>query len=82
MLARPDAYSCVECGLPFRSPGFWYHEGIMEHGPAYWSDRGVLCSPKCSLTHYRRREAEGSLSSQPAPDPFDTETIGRNGWPR
>jgi hypothetical protein len=26
--------------------------------------------PKCSLAHFRKREAEGSLPDRPAPDPF------------
>ena len=43
----------------------------IENGAAYWSDRGILCSPKCSLAHFRKREAEGTLSHEPAPDPFD-----------
>jgi hypothetical protein len=69
MLARPD--QCIECGRPFRAEGFCYHEGIPEHGPAYWSDRGILCSPQCSLTHHRKRVTEGTLSEHPAPDPFE-----------
>lgn len=75
MLARPDTYRCVECGLPYRSPGFSYYEGILENGPAYWSDRGILCSPSCSLAHHRRREAEGTLQERPAPDPFEFATL-------
>ena len=71
MLARPDAYRCIECGLPYRAPGFWYHEGRLEHGAAYWSDRGILCSPQCSLAHHRKRAAEGTLQQEPAPDPFE-----------
>lgn len=71
MLARPDIYRCVECGRPYRSPGFWYFQGAIENGPAYWSDRGILCSPQCSLAHYRRREADGTLPERPAPNPFE-----------
>lgn len=71
MLARPDPYSYIECGLPYRSEGFWYHGGKVEEGAAYWTDRGILCSPKCSLTHFRKRQAEGSLPTEPAPDPFE-----------
>lgn len=73
MLARPETKRCIECGLPFDAPTFQYHEGIAEHGPAYWVDRGILCSPSCSLTHFRRREAEGTLPDRPAPDPFEAE---------
>lgn len=75
MLARPDAYRCVECGLPYRSDAFHHYHGRIEDGPAYWSDRGILCSPRCSLEHHRRRAREGSLASMPAPDPFDPAVI-------
>lgn len=78
MLARPDPYSCVECGLPFRSEGFCYHEGRVENGAAYWTDRGILCSPKCSLAHYRKRAADGTLPTEPASDPFDLQAISFN----
>jgi hypothetical protein len=70
MLARRETRRCIECGQPYGAIGFWCHHGDIENGPAYWSDRGILCSPKCSLVHFRRREAEGSLTSVPAPDPF------------
>jgi hypothetical protein len=68
MLARSD--HCIECGRPFRAEGFAYYEGRPENGPAYWSDRGLLCSPKCSLVHHNKRIAEGSVQQQPAPEPF------------
>lgn len=71
MLARPDIYRCVECGLPYPAEGFSHYEGKIENGPAYWSDRGILCSPRCSMAHHRRREAEGTLPAAPAPDPFE-----------
>lgn len=77
MLARPDIYRCVECGLPYRADGFWYYQGRIENGAAYWSDRGILCSPQCSLAHYRRREAEGTLAERPVPDPFDLSARAR-----
>lgn len=70
MLARPETRRCVECGLPYGAIGFSCYHGDIDQGPAYWSDRGILCSPKCSLAHWRRREAEGSLGTAPAPDPF------------
>jgi len=47
------------------------HYGRIENGPAYFTDRGVLCSPKCSLAHYVKREAEGTLRSAPPPNPFE-----------
>jgi hypothetical protein len=68
MLARPETRRRIECGLPFGSVGFWYHHGNIDDGPVYWSDRGILCSPKCSLAHFRRREMEGTLPDAPAPD--------------
>lgn len=71
MLARPETRRCIECGLPLGAPGFAFHYGDVDNGPAYWSDRGILCSPRCSLAHVRRREAEGTLPSRPAPDPFE-----------
>ena len=77
MLARPDAYSCIECGLNFHSQGFCHHGGRIEDGAAYWTDRGLLCSPKCSLAHYRKREAEGTLPTEPAPDPLSIEALSR-----
>ncbi|RRI05473.1 hypothetical protein EH240_06200 [Mesorhizobium tamadayense] len=77
MLARPDAYRCIECGLPFRAMGFWYHQGKLENGPAYWSDRGILCSPHCSLAHHKKRAAEGTLPQEPASDPFQVQSLFR-----
>lgn len=71
MLARPETYRCIECGLALGEPLFALHYGKIERGPAYFTDRGVLCSPQCSLKHYRRREAEGTLPATPPPNPFD-----------
>lgn len=70
MLARPETRRCIECGLLYGTDAFGYHEGRIENGPAYWSDRGILCSPACSLAHHRRRATEGTLPAAPAPDPF------------
>ncbi|CAN7351695.1 hypothetical protein [Mesorhizobium caraganae] len=77
MLARPETYRCIECGLPYQANGFWYYHGEPERGPAYWTDRGILCSPQCSLAHHRKREAEGTLPQEPAPDPFEVQPITR-----
>lgn len=71
MLARPERHRCIECGLPFGADGFHLYHGQIEQGPAYWCDRGVLCSPRCSMTHHAKRRAEGTLPERPAPDPFD-----------
>lgn len=71
MLARPDIHRCIECGKPYGSDTFDLHYGRADHGPAYWCDRGLLCSPRCSLDHHRRREAEGTVQKAPAPNPLD-----------
>jgi len=71
MLARPEKFKCVECGRAMGTPGFAYYHGLIEKGPAYWSDRGILCSIECSLAHHQKRLAEGTLPTRPAPDPFD-----------
>ena len=71
MLKRPETYKCIECGLPYGAAGFALHQGRTENGPAYWCDRGLLCSPQCSLTQYRKRAAEGTLPIEPAPNPFE-----------
>lgn len=34
MLAKCDASSSIECGLPFRADGFWHHQGNIDHGAA------------------------------------------------
>jgi hypothetical protein len=71
MLARPEKFKCVECGKALGTPEFSYHKGRIDHGPAYWSDRGILCSIECSLAHHKKRAAEGTLANRPAPDPFE-----------
>jgi hypothetical protein len=76
MLARPQTYRCIECGLAFGEPGFSYYHGDIDNGPAYWTDRGILCSPRCSLAHHRRRSADETLPAAPAPYPFDDHGFG------
>ena len=71
MLARPGHHRCIECGLPYGDRAFHLHYGKPENGPAYWCDRGLLCSPECSLRHTKKRMAEGTMPSTPAPDPFE-----------
>lgn len=68
MLARPETFRCIECGLASNAPSFAFHGGIVDHGPAYWCDRGVLCSVKCSVAHTEKRRAQGTLPDHPAPD--------------
>lgn len=59
MLKRTQARTCIECGLAYGHSDFSYHYGRIENGPAYWSDRGLLCSRACSVAHFERREKEG-----------------------
>jgi hypothetical protein len=73
MLARPERHRCIECGLAYSEDGFDLHSGRIENGPAYWCDRGLLCSPKCSVAHYRKRADEGTLATEPAPNPLDAD---------
>ncbi|MDO9337070.1 MAG: hypothetical protein EON95_16770 [Caulobacteraceae bacterium] len=61
MLARTQKPACVECGLAYGAPGFVFYHGEREQGPAYWSDRGLLCSPVCATGHARKRFAEGTM---------------------
>jgi hypothetical protein len=71
MLARPETLRCMECGLRFGEPAFSLHGGHIENGPAYFTDRGVLCSPKCSLAHHLKRAAEGTLPVSPPANRFE-----------
>ncbi|MGE0279733.1 MAG: hypothetical protein AB7P20_03850 [Rhizobiaceae bacterium] len=71
MLARPGTLRCIECGLAETAPAFAFHGGNPDHGPAYWCDHGVLCSLKCSVAHMQRRQHEGTLSDEPAPDIYN-----------
>ena len=77
MLARPEKYRCIECGALYGTDGFSYYEGLIQNGPAYWCDRGLLCSSQCSLTHYRKRAAEGTLPNTPAPNPLEADLVRR-----
>jgi hypothetical protein len=70
MLARPETYRCIECGLAFGAEGFACYYGDIAQGPAYYTDRGVLCSVACSLAHHRKRAADGTLPSAPARNPM------------
>lgn len=71
MLARPERYRCIECNLPWGDERFACYHGQVEYGPAYWCDRGLLCSPQCALAHYQKRRAEGTMPTEPAPNPFE-----------
>ncbi len=63
--------TCLECGLSYGHPDFKYHADRIENGPAYWSDRGILCSPACSTAHFEKRAKEGDPMREPAPNPLE-----------
>ncbi len=67
MLDRSPRQACLVCGLSAEAPAFARHAGRRENGPAYWSDRGLLCSPACCAVHVRQRRAEGTEMRDPAP---------------
>ena len=67
MLARTP--SCVECRTPWGAPTFACHG--MDTGPAYWSDRGILCSIGCAMKHFDKRRADGTLVPVPAECPVE-----------
>jgi hypothetical protein len=69
MLTRSPRPACIECKTPMSDPGFDFHYGQRENGPAYWSDEGVLCSPACALAHFARRRNEGREMKEPAAEP-------------
>jgi hypothetical protein len=71
MLTKTQPRVCIECGLPYGHASFSYHYGQIGNGPAYWSDRGLLCSHACSMAHFERREKEGDPMREPAPNPLE-----------
>lgn len=71
MLAKTPKSVCLECGLPFGAAGFSYDHDDPDLGPAYWSDRGLLCSPGCAGDHYRKRMAEGTMPAAPMDCPVE-----------
>jgi hypothetical protein len=71
MLQRPQAPACIECGRPYGHPAFAHHAGRSESGPAYWSDRGLLCSHACATAHFERRVKAGDPMREPAPNPLE-----------
>jgi len=71
MLARTPRLLCVECGLAWGQPGFVAYHGDPLEGPAYWSDVGLLCSPRCAGVHFRHRVAEGTLPDKPVECPIE-----------
>lgn len=75
MLKKAQARTCIECGLPYGHPDFTYHAGRTESGPAYWSERGLLCSHACSMAHFEKRVKAGDPMTEPAPNPLEQD------WP-
>jgi hypothetical protein len=78
MLSRLHHTNCVECGKPYGDPAFTYHAGRIEGGPAYWSDRGLLCSHACAIDHFKRRREAGDPMREPAPNPLEQMVAGRD----
>ena len=78
MLTRLHHTSCVECGKPYGDPAFTYEAGRIENGAAYWSDRGLLCSPPCAIEHFKRRRTAGDPMRDPAPNPLEQMAARRN----
>ncbi len=71
MLKKTQPRGCIECGLPLGQAGFAHYAGRSENGPAYWSDRGFLCSHMCSVAHFERRVKEGEPMREPAHNPLE-----------
>ncbi len=71
MLDRLHHAKCIECGKPFGAPDFGYHAGRIENGPAYWSERGLLCSQGCAQQHALRRRDAGDPMRAPADNPLE-----------
>jgi hypothetical protein len=71
MLKKTRARTCIECGLPYDHPDFVYHAGRVQNGPAYWSERGLLCSHACSTAHFEKRVKAGDPMTEPAPNPLE-----------
>ena len=69
MLDRSPRPVCVECSLPLEALTFTWQRGLQGMGPAYWSDRGVLCSVACVVAHVAKRRADGTEMREPAPEP-------------
>ncbi|HEY8381819.1 MAG TPA: hypothetical protein VIL09_06690 [Microvirga sp.] len=71
MLNRLHDSNCIVCGKAYGDPQFGYQYGRIENGPAYWSDRGLLCSIECSMEHRKQRLAAGDPMRDPAPNPLE-----------
>ncbi len=78
MLTRPHQAKCVECGKAYGRPDFEYHYNRIENGPAYWSDRGLLCSHACAIEHFKRRRAAGDPMREPAASPLERTAARRD----
>lgn len=57
--------TCIECPKTDRDPTFQFYGGLPHQGPAYWSDKGMLCGPACATRHFQRRIADGTFVAQP-----------------
>jgi hypothetical protein len=68
-LALSITHNCVVCEKHYDAAGFYYAHDIKAEGPAYFSDKGALCSPQCALDHYLKRKADGDPMLKPARQP-------------
>jgi hypothetical protein len=71
MLKKTRDRTCIECGLPYGHTDFTYHAGRVESGPAYWSERGLLCSHACATAHFEKRVAQGDPMTEPTANPLE-----------
>lgn len=69
MLRMNSRRGCVECGKLMDAESFDFHYGLRANGPAYWSDEGLICSPVCATSHFKRRKGENREMREPAPAP-------------
>ena len=70
MLSRTPTDLCIECGKAYGAPGWIFYHGRRDEGPAYWCDRGLLCSSGCATAQFKMRVAEGTAPTEPAPEPY------------
>ena len=71
MLQSLHHTNCLTCGKPYGATDFGYYSGRPENGPAYWSERGLLCSHECAGQPHRQRFAAGDPMRDPADNPLE-----------
>lgn len=70
MLTKASEFTCIVCGRGPDHPDYAWGNGRSSDGPAYWSERGAMCSAACALSHGLKRAADGDAMSEPADPPF------------